>query len=573
MNNFDDWSQIISKYLKSESDPLGSLTKHELEGDAARAAFIRAVLDRFLPETYGVGSGQIMDTKGNMSGKQDIIIYRRDFPRLDLPGSRDIFLYESVIATFEIAAKLVKKTFFEALDQCASLAELSPDIDHKVMTGLAARNQLTLNENKQYVHPDPVRTARFHLIGRPISFIYAFSGYKTSPNMMIETIEAWMRERRENHKPVDMKSIPAVIATQGCFAWRNSAPYTVNENCLMGVGKDDAPVRLIVLQLLHSLSRKLRVTTDSYGLKPALDGYLNRMPPPQIDSYLGKAYNPVVGDTSIGERKVPRHVPEVKSVPKPVAAKPVAKPEPKIAPKPVTEAIVKAVPKAVEKPTVIAVPEKAIVEKTVAEKPAPEKSVFDKATIGITPRMPLSQPKPDAVAANNAAAQAPKTLASLDPKPEAVDAPFPEPNADLIPELDPNPPEVKSLDNEDSLPKLSMPASKPKAPAKPAMATAPKPAVNNLNTAIDIPLNPVASAGKSEPVAAVDSADSFLETVKIQLSTPEPEPDTKTNGAASTAADDFMETVKMQMSAPEPIPDLQPESEPKPEPFTSTIPQ
>ena len=580
MNNFDDWSQIISKYLKSEADPLGSLTKYELEGDAARAAFIRAVLDRFLPETYGVGSGQIMDTKGNMSGKQDIIIYRRDFPRLNLPGSRDIYLFESVIATFEIAAKLVKKTFFEALDRCASLAELSPDIDHRVMTGLAARNQLTLNENKQYIHPDPVRTARFHLIGRPISFIYAFSGYKTSPNMMIETIEAWMRERRENHKPVDMKSLPAVIATQGCFAWRNSAPYTVNENCLMGIGKDEAPVRLMVLQLLHTLSRKLRVTTDSYGLKPALDGYLNRMPPPQIDSYLGKAHNPVVGEAVIQERKVPRHVPEIKPKPalKPAAAKPVAKPEPEIAPKPIAEEIVKAIPKAVEKPIekpvfeaiVKAVPEISVIEKPVAEKPTPEKSVFDKPVIDITPRMPISPPKPEAVAEPKVA-QAPKTLASLDPKPEAVDAPFPEPNADLIPELDPNPPEFEAADDEDSLPKLSMPASKPKAPAKPALATALNPAANNQHTAVDIPLDPVAPGRKQEPVAAVDSADSFLETVKMQLSTPELK--RKANGSASMAADDFMETVKMQMSAPEPIPDLQPESEPKVEPFTSTIPQ
>ena len=589
MNNFDDWSQIISKYLKSESDPLGSLTKHELEGDAARAAFIRSVLDRFLPETYGVGSGQIMDSKGNLSGKLDIIIYRRDFPRLDLPGTRDIFLYESVIATFEIAAKLVKKTFFEALDQCAALAELSPDIDHKVMTGLAARNQLSLNENKQYVHPDPVRTARFHLIGRPISFIYAFSGYKTSANMMIETIEAWMRERKEKHKPVDMKSLPAVIATQGCFAWRNSAPYTVNENCLMGVGKDDSPVRLIILQLLHTLSRKLRVTTDSYGLKPGLDGYLNRMPPPQIESYIGKAYNPIVGDAATMESSVRRQV-ETKPVPKPVA-KPAVKPQPRLAPKPVVaEAPIKpvskavekpvekpAVPKAVEKPAekpavaeavVKAVPEKPIAEKTAAVKPAPEKSVFDKPAIDITPRMPVAPPKSETAVDAKSEPLPRATLASLDPKPEAVDAPFPEPNADLIPRLDPNPPEIEATDNsDDSLPRLSMPESKPSAPAKPA----PVPSANNQQTGVDIPLEPSAPESKSEPVAAVDSADAFLETVKIQLSTPEPK--AKTNGSNSTAADDFMETVKMQMSSPEPIPDLQPESEPKPEPFTSTIPQ
>ena len=60
----------------------------------------------------------------------------------------------------------------------------------------------------------------------------------------------------------------------------------------MGVGTDSAPIRLIVLQLLHVLSRRLKVTTDGYGLKPGLDGYLNRMPPPKMEFFIGKPRNP-----------------------------------------------------------------------------------------------------------------------------------------------------------------------------------------------------------------------------------------------------------------------------------------
>ncbi|MCP3688907.1 MAG: hypothetical protein GY784_10875 [Gammaproteobacteria bacterium] len=424
MNSFDDWSQIISKYLKSESGPLSSLAKHKLDGGAARTAFIRSVLDRLLPETYGVGAGQVMDSNGNMTEKLDIIVYRRDFPRLDLPGSQNIYLYESVIATFEITTKLVKKTLFDALDSCASLAELQPGISHKVMTSLAAKNQLTLNHNKQFVHQDPLHTARFHLIGRPLSFVYAFSGYQTSPNMMIETMEAWMREREGNNKPVDMKSMPAVIATQGCFAWRNSSPFTVKNNCLMGVGIDDAPVRLIIFQMLYALNRKLRVTPDSYGVKPALDSYLMRITPPQIDQYIGKAYNPVVGDAS-GFRKP-------------------------------------------------------IKKKTAKE-----------------------------------------TLFTLDRKPEPVDAPFPQPNADLIPKLDQDPPEFDKTDITMPLPKLAM--------------------------------------GESESV----DTESQDDTLKV---TPEAV-------KAVVSAQSFLKTVTMNLAGPEPFPDLQPESEPEPEPFTSTIPQ
>ncbi len=527
MNNFDDWSQIISKYLKSESGPLGSLAKHGLEGDAVRTAFIRSVLDRFLPETYGVGSGQIMDCNGNMSGKIDIIVYRRDFPRLDLPGSSDIYLYESVIATFEVVAKLVKKTFFEALDSCASLAELNPDIDHKAMASLAARNQLTLNANKQYVHPEPVRTARFHLIGRPLSFIYAFSGYKTSSNMMIETLEAWLSDRKENHKPVDMKSLPAVIATEGCFAWRNSAPYTVNESCLMGVGKDDAPVRLIILQMLHTLSRKLRVTADSFGLKPTLDGYLSRMPTPQIDQYIGKALNPVVGNALNQRRPFKKNI---------------------VTKKPVSPAVAKLVAKSVAKAPITPVVQ------NIAKKPADE----------------------------------PKTLTTLNPKPEAVDAPFPMPNGDLIPELDPDPPEFEEAETEAPLPTLSMKDVEPSIPPKrvepvkddtvvePEMS-----AKRPVSMPVDIELHDETLKVKQGSVRAEDSAHSFLKTVKIPapgLQTeveiePKPESNPKTAASVSSAANEFIETVKMSMAAPEPFPDMQPKSEPEPEPFTATIPQ
>ncbi len=496
MNNFDDWSQIISKYLKSESDPLGSLTKYELEGDAARTAFIRAVLERFLPEIYGIGSGQIMDASGKMSGKIDIIIYRKDFPRLDLPGSRDIYLYESVIATIEVAAKLVKKSFFETLDRCASLADLNPQIDPKVITALAARNQLSLNENKQYVHPDPIRTARFSLIGRPLSFIYGFSGYKASTNMMVDTLSAWIQDRHENNKPVDLKSLPAVIATQGCFAWRNSAPFSMSNSSLMGVGFDAAPVRLIVLQLLHTLSRRLRVTTDAYGLKPALDGYLNRMPPPVIDLHVGKAVNPGTETPVVTERVT-------KTVAK-VAEKPVHKPAQKLEQKTVKRAI-----------------------KAAAAKPAMEKN---------------SSPSPAPV---KAAVEAPKTLTSLNVKPEPVDAPFPVPNAELIPELDPNPPEDG----------IKEPVPKP---------------------AVDIQLGePIQQ--KSRSVAAVDSAlpssaaNDFMETVKLNMAAPKKE---SAEEKSTSASEDFVETVKLNLSSKkEPFPDLQPKSEPEPEPFTSTIPQ
>ena len=294
MNNFDEWSQIISTYLKSEADLLTTVAKHDIDLDAPREAFIREVLELFLPSSFAIGSGYVVDSKGRNSSKLDLVIYRRDFPLLNLPGGSDRFLYESVLATIEVRPKLIRKTLFDALDACASLSELDPAISEASLANLAEKNGLARNAKGEYVHEDPLLTARFNLVGRPPSFIYGFNGFKTSFSQLAENIEVWIEDRRQANLSIEMKSFPAVIATQGCFGCRNAAPLSARNNHLFGIGTDSAPIRLIVLNLLYALNRRLRVTTDGYGLRPGLDAYLSQIEPPDIQYTTGRATNAVI---------------------------------------------------------------------------------------------------------------------------------------------------------------------------------------------------------------------------------------------------------------------------------------
>ena len=304
MNNFDEWSQIISTYLKSEADLLTTMAKHDVDFDAPRDAFIREVLELFLPSSYAIGSGKVVDSQGQSSDKLDLVIYRRDFPRLNLPGSSDRFLYESVLATVEVRPKLIRKTLFDALDTCASLAELNPDISEAALANLAEKNHLSRNSKGNYVHEDPLLTARFNLVGRPPSFIYGFNGFKTSYTHLAENIEVWIDNRRQANLDVEMKNFPSVIATQGCFGCRNAAPLSAKNNHLFGIGVDDAPIRLIILNLLYALNRRLRVTTDGYGLKPGLDSYLKDMKPPNVQYTTGRATNAVIRTGVVAEQAI-----------------------------------------------------------------------------------------------------------------------------------------------------------------------------------------------------------------------------------------------------------------------------
>lgn len=289
MTHLNEWVLMIARQLKSEADRIATMAKSELYEDAARDTFVRVVLEPFLPASYSVGTGKVVDSSGQISEPQDIVIYRNDYPQFNAPGSHDVFIYESVLATIQVRSKLVRKSFFSAMDQCASLAALEPVIDQAMKRALAIKMHMKADADGRYVHPDPLQTGRFDLIGRPNSFIYAFTGYQTVEKQLAENLNKWMDGYRENHDQLQMKLLPSVIATQGCFAWRNTPPFTIKKLALMGVGNDDAPLRLIILQLLQALNRRLQQTSDGYGLKSTITPYLSQFEAPKISEMIGDA--------------------------------------------------------------------------------------------------------------------------------------------------------------------------------------------------------------------------------------------------------------------------------------------
>ncbi|MDJ0831936.1 MAG: hypothetical protein QNJ69_00340, partial [Gammaproteobacteria bacterium] len=292
MSHLEEWARLIAKQLKSEAEMVGTQAKSELYEDAARETFIRVVLEPFLPASYAISAGRVIDAAGNISEPQDIVIYRKNYPQFNMPGSHNVFIYESVLATIQVCSKLVRKTFFSALDQCASMSTLEPEIDAETLKIMATKMNMQLDEHQRYVHADPLNTGRFDLIGRPQTFIYAFTGFQTSEKQLTENLNKWIDHYHLEHSALQLKSLPAVIATQGCFAWRNTAPFMIKDRVLMGVGNDIAPLRLMFLQLMQSMNRGLQNTSDGYGIKSSISPYLNQFERPEFSSNVGVAENP-----------------------------------------------------------------------------------------------------------------------------------------------------------------------------------------------------------------------------------------------------------------------------------------
>ena len=75
----------------------------------------------------------------------------------------------------------------------------------------------------------------------------------------------------------------------GIFLTKNSGKSL--EKFISIVGKDDTPLRILILHLLYSLSAKIPVVPDNNGLMPSLDVYLKQMAPINGEIPIGRAYN------------------------------------------------------------------------------------------------------------------------------------------------------------------------------------------------------------------------------------------------------------------------------------------
>lgn len=95
------------------------------ESGRAREEIIRRFLHRVTPEGFGVDTGFVFDSNGNLSRQIDIIIYHRDYhPVFEVGGVR-YFMAEGVAAAIENKAAVGSRTvMLDAIDAVSSVKRL-----------------------------------------------------------------------------------------------------------------------------------------------------------------------------------------------------------------------------------------------------------------------------------------------------------------------------------------------------------------------------------------------------------------------------------------------------------------
>ncbi len=115
---------------------------HSLHKGTPREAFIREFLEKHLSETVAVGTGEIIDCNSRPNPpataqrhQYDIVIYRRDYPRLDLGGGITAFLVESVVATIEVKSRLDKDELQASTRAARACKQLTRNVVTSFTTG------------------------------------------------------------------------------------------------------------------------------------------------------------------------------------------------------------------------------------------------------------------------------------------------------------------------------------------------------------------------------------------------------------------------------------------------------
>jgi len=123
----------IAKILSSQYEATGRSSSPTVLGHL-REVFVAQLLNSFLPSTNEILKGDITDSTGSRSNQQDVVIYDRKTPKLQLiPGVATLFA-EGVKATIEIKSNLTRQKFNEALTNVCSVKSLRPRINPLAVT-------------------------------------------------------------------------------------------------------------------------------------------------------------------------------------------------------------------------------------------------------------------------------------------------------------------------------------------------------------------------------------------------------------------------------------------------------
>jgi hypothetical protein len=193
MTLMQDFFKMTSKILEIEYQRSG-LLKHAGMKGIEREAFISNFLERTFPKKYIIGTGEIIDSKNNISKQADIVIYDEFMPIFDY-GKCKHFLSGGTLVHIEVKSRLDSEELLNALELIKTIKNLNRDIDSGLSIFPIATNKIP-------------------------SFIFAYEGISK------ETFKKTFSEFYKDEKNIDMYVDCVCVLNQytARLAFKNNQP-------------------------------------------------------------------------------------------------------------------------------------------------------------------------------------------------------------------------------------------------------------------------------------------------------------------------------------------------------------
>lgn len=111
---------------------------HTLHRGTPREAFIKQFLESHLSANVAIGTGEIIDAASTPRAPRnqfDIVIYKKNYPKLDFGGGISGFMIESVVATIEVKSVLDQAAITQSVVAAKNAKLLTPNVTKAFSTG------------------------------------------------------------------------------------------------------------------------------------------------------------------------------------------------------------------------------------------------------------------------------------------------------------------------------------------------------------------------------------------------------------------------------------------------------
>jgi hypothetical protein len=164
------------------------------------------------------------------------------------------------------------------LNNCASVGELQPKAEKISYVKAMTDKGFKVDLDSTLHHENDLEEQRGSTLGWPATYVFGFTGYPTTRYQALgKQIVSWWRKRATQGKPTLMRHVPSLVATEGCIAFRNAAPFSkpmrsntndpIVRNCLMWAASYETPLRMLIAHLLSTIHSKVPWGPDTDGIR------------------------------------------------------------------------------------------------------------------------------------------------------------------------------------------------------------------------------------------------------------------------------------------------------------------